>query len=181
MKKTIIAAIVGGLIIFFVQFFAWTLLQMHYKSQAYTPKQDSILAYLNTQELNSGQYLMPTVPPGSTSAEMQKNANNNMGKPWAVVAYHKAQNTNMGMSMLRVFLVNVVVVFFMAWILVKIPSPLFSTIFIASLLVGAIVYLNSTYTYHIWYQTPGQKGYIIEGLAQWGLTGAWLGWWLRRK
>ena len=51
----------------------------------------------------------------------------------------------------------------------------------ASLGVGIIIFLNSPYTYHIWYETPGQKGYLIESLAEFGFTGLWLGWWLRRK
>ncbi len=90
-------------------------------------------------------------------------------------------NTNMGMSMLRAFLVDVVVVWLLAWVLVQITSPSFGTILLASLFIGAIVYLNQPYTYHIWYETPGQKGYIIDAMAEWGITGIWLGWWLRRK
>ncbi len=61
MKKTIVGALVGGIIIFFVQFLSWTVLNLHYKSQEYTPKQDSILAFLATQHLKSGAYFMPSL------------------------------------------------------------------------------------------------------------------------
>ncbi len=181
MKKTIVGALVGGIIIFMVQFLSWTVLNLHYKSQAYTPKQDSIMAFLNSQDLKSGAYFMPSLPPGYNMDDMNKLTNAQKGKPWAVVSYHKALNNNMGMSMLRAFAVDVVVVWLLVWILGKITLPSFGTIFIASLFVGAIVYLNQPYTYHIWYETPGQKGYIIDAFAEWGITGIWLGWWLRRR
>lgn len=181
MKKTIVGALLGGIIIFIVQMLSWTVFNLHYKSQAYTPKQDSILAFLNTQHLNSGEYFMPSLPPGSSMDEQNKLMNASAGKPWAVISYHDALNTNMVMNMIRVFLVNVVIVWMLCWILSKINAPSFSTIFLASLFVGAIVYLNSPYTYHIWYETPGQLGYILDHGSQWGLTGIWLGWWLRRR
>ncbi len=181
MKKAIIGAFVGGIIIFMVQFLVWTVLNVHYKSMAYTPKQDTILNYLNSQNLPSGQYLMPGVKPDATSAEKQAHMTESAGKPWAIVSYHKTQNTNMGMSMVRSFLTDVLVVLLLCWILLKINAPTFGTILLACLLTAAIVYLNSDYTFHIWYQSAGQKGYIIEYTAQWGLVGIWLGWWLRRK
>lgn len=181
MKKTIIGALVGGIIIFFVQFLTWTVLGVHNKSQQYTPKQDSILAYLNTLGLKSGQYLLPTAPPGSTSEQQMNYFKDKEGKSWAVLDYHVSYHDTMTMSMIRVFVVNIVIVALLCWILLKIPAASFGTIFLASLFTAAIVYLNSNYTYHIWYKTPGQKGYIIDYAAQWGITGLWLGWWLRKK
>jgi hypothetical protein len=180
MRKLPVAALVGGIIIFIVQALSWTVLNIHYKSQAYTPKQDSIMAFLKTQDLKSGQYFMPTVAPGASMDEQTKLMNASAGKPWAVLAYHKALNTSMAMSMIKVFFVNIIIVWLLCWILVQIKEPSFITIFLACLFTGAIVYLNSPYTYHIWYQTPGQLGYVIDHGVQWGLTGLWLGWWLRR-
>ncbi len=42
MKKTIIGAIVGGIIIFAWQFLSWGPLNLHEAQQQYTPKQDTI-------------------------------------------------------------------------------------------------------------------------------------------
>ncbi|HWB26839.1 MAG TPA: hypothetical protein VG738_15255 [Chitinophagaceae bacterium] len=181
MKKTIIGALVGGLIIFFVQFLAWTVLNLHYKSQAYTPKQDSILAFLKTQDLKTGQYFMPSLPKGSSMDAQNKLTNASKGKPWALIAYHRSLNVSMGISMLRAFVIDLVVVLILCWIIGKFNAPSFSAVFLASLFIGVIVYLNASYTYHIWYQTPGQLGYIIDYGAEWGLTGIWLGWWMRRR
>lgn len=63
MKKTIIASLVGGIIIFFWQFLSNAALDLHRPAQQYTANQDSILNYLSTQ-LTEGKYFLPTVPAG---------------------------------------------------------------------------------------------------------------------
>jgi hypothetical protein len=181
MKKSIIGALVGGIIIFIVQTLAWVFTDIHSKWQGYTPKQDSILAYLGTQQLKSGQYLMPAAQPGATMDEKTKFMADKVGKPWAILSFHAAYHDNMTMNMVRSFVVDVLIVWLLSWILLRINAPSFTTIFTASLFMGIIVYLNSSYTYHIWYETPGQKGFIIEYGLQWGLTGIWLGWFLKSK
>ena len=72
MKKTIIGAIVGGLIIFAWQFLSWGALNLHQSQQQYTPKQDSILSYLGTQFSEDGAFMLPTFAPGSSNEEMEK-------------------------------------------------------------------------------------------------------------
>ena len=181
MKKTIIGALVGAVIIFMVQFLCWTVLNVHYKQQQYTPKQDAILEAINAQEIQSGQYFIPSLPKGSPMDEQNKLASAREGKPWAVVAYHRALHMNMGLNMAKAFGVDLLVTLLLCWILMKINAPSFGTIFLASLFTGFIVFLNSPFTYHIWYETPGQLANIIESSAEFGITGIWLGWWLRRK
>jgi len=56
-----------------------------------------------------------------------------------------------------------------------------STIFLTTLAVGIIGFLNITYTYHIWYETKDLTAHFIDTLINWGLTGLWLGWWLMIK
>ena len=72
MKKLIIGSIVGGIIIFLWQFISWAALNLHHASQEYTPKQDSILSYLNTQFSEDGAYLLPNYLPGTSREEMEK-------------------------------------------------------------------------------------------------------------
>ncbi len=45
-QKTIIGALVGGVILFIWQFLSWTMLNLHGESQKYTAKQNEILQYL---------------------------------------------------------------------------------------------------------------------------------------
>ena len=68
MKKLWIAALVGGIIIFIWQTLSWTaILNLHHGSQEYTPKQDTIMSFLNTQFSEDGSYFLPGVPKGPSS------------------------------------------------------------------------------------------------------------------
>ncbi len=181
MKKSIIGALVGAVIIFLWQFLSWTILNLHRPGTQYTPKQDSIMSFLNTQFSEDGAYLLPSVPDGTSMDEQKKLGEASIGKPWAQVYYHKTKDYNMGANMARGFVVNLVMVWLACWIFCRLNSPSFNTIFFSSLFVGLIVFLNAPYTMHIWFQTKDLNGHLIDALVGWGVTGLWLGWWLRRK
>ena len=63
MKKILIGAIVGGIIIFAWQTLSWPVLNLHAKAAEYTPKQQEIMNYLNSQFNEDGQFMMPMHPP----------------------------------------------------------------------------------------------------------------------
>jgi len=98
MKKTILASLVGAVIMFLWQFLSWGILNMQHAAQEYTPKQDSIMAYLNSQFTEDESYFMPTFPNGTSREEQDKLMNSPAGKPWAIVSYHKAMNMARGFS-----------------------------------------------------------------------------------
>ena len=181
MKKLIIGAIVGGIIIFLWQFISWAALNLHHASQEYTPKQDSILSYLNSQFSEDGSYLLPNYAPGTSREDMEKQMKNNDGKPWAQIQYHKALNVNMGMNIVRGFLADIIMVALLCWILMKLSSPGFSSVFTVCLLTGIIVFINSPYTIHIWYPKADIWMHFLDAIISWALCGIWLGWWLGRK
>ncbi len=179
MKKLIIGALVGGLLLFFWQFLSNTILDLHRPMQDYTPKQTEILNYLN-ENLDEGFYYLPTAPAGTSAEENEKHMNEAIGKPWAQVYFHKAMNMSMPMNMLRGVIINILMVLLIGWVLLKMGKSSFQDIFLSCVVVGLVVYLNSSYTYSIWYQTKTMPD-LIEYLVSWGLVGAWLGWWLNRN
>ncbi len=183
MKKTFLAALVGGVIIFAWQFLTWGPLNLHEAQQRYTPKQDSILSYLGTQFSEDGAYMMPTFAPGTSNDVMEKEMKAMEGKPWAQVVYHKSMPgmNKMFMNMGRSLLVNIFIVWLLCWLLVKIPNPSFGTIFLGTLGTGLIVFLNMPYTMHVWYGSFDLMAHFTDAIISWGVTGLWLGWWLRRK
>lgn len=181
MKKLIIGAIVGGIIIFIWQTLSWTVLNLHHANQEYTPKQDSILAFLGRQFSEDGSYMVPAYPPGTPYDEMQKTMDDRKGKPWAQIQYHTQMNTNMGANIGKGLIVNIIMVALLCWVLMKITAPRFSTIFISCLFVGIIIFTNSPYTVHIWYIKADIMAHLYDALLSWGLCGIWLGWWLTRK
>lgn len=181
MKKTLIGSVVGAIILFLWQFLSWTVTELHRPAQAYTPKQDSILQYLSTQFTEDGTYFLPTYPDGASMEEQQKLAEACVGKPWAQIAYHKSMDMNMGVNMGRGLAINIVILLIVCQIFKLMGSLSFTTILSVSLGIGLIGFFNISYTNHIWFQTRDLMANLIDTIAGWGLTGLWLGWWLRRK
>lgn len=181
MKKLVIGSIVGGIIIFIWQTLSWPVLNLHHASQEYTPKQDSILSYLNAQFSEDGAYLLPNYPKGTSSEEAEKQMTANKGRPWVQIQYHKSLNVDMTSNIIRGLIVDILMVAFACWILLKIPNSGMSTIFIACLCIGIIAFINSPYTIHIWYPKADIMAHLLDALVSWALCGIWLGWWLNRK
>lgn len=181
MNKLVIGSLVGGILIFIWQTLSWAALNLHHASQEYTPHQDSILRYLNTQFSEDGAYLLPNYPEGTSREEMEKQMDVNKGRPWVQIQYHKALNVNMGANIFRGLIVDIIMVAFACWILLKIPAPGMGVIFGACLSIGIIVFINSPYTIHIWYPKADIMIHLLDALVSWALCGIWLGWWLNRK
>jgi hypothetical protein len=181
MKKFAIASLVGGIFIFIWQTLSWTVLNMHHGSQEYTPKQDSIMAYLNTQFSEDGSYLLPSYPKGTSYDEMKKSFPSRAGKPWTQIQYHKALNVNMGANILEGLITDIILVGLLCWILMKIPNASFGNIFVSCIFVGLIVFLNSPFTVHIWYPKGDIGAHFSDAIISWALCGIWLGWYLKSK
>jgi len=177
MKKTIIATIIGGLILFIWQFLSWSFLNVHQAEFKYTDKQDAILACLSEHLNDEGQYMLPTLEPGYSAEESAAFMESITGKPWSQVHYHKSYGMNMPMNLIRGLTINLVAVLLLVWLIMHYKEKTFLKIFLSALTVGAIGYFNFPYLNSIWFE--GQTmGYIIDTIAQWGLCGAWLGWWM---
>jgi len=84
------------------------------------------------------------------------------------------------MSMFRGFAVDIISAFLLIWLLLKIEKRPLSTVLLSSLAVGLIGYFTIPYLNSVWFETKS-LGYLIDSVAQWGLVGVWLGWWLNRK
>jgi hypothetical protein len=181
MKKHFIASLVGGIIIFIWQTLSWTVLYLHHSSQEYTPKQDSIMAFMNAQFSENGSYLLPSYPKGTSYEEMEKTMSSRAGKPWMQIQYHKELNVNMGVNIIRGLLTDIVIVALLCWILMKMTDSGFGKIFMACLITGIIVFLNSPYTIHIWYPKADLNAHFMDAVLSWGLCGLWLGWYLQPK
>lgn len=181
MKKLLIGALVGGLLVFAWQTLSWTMFDLHGKEYRQAKNQDSIIAYLSNQFAEDGQYMIPRESESASDKEMEEYQKSMKGKPWAVVSYHKAYNTNMVNNIIRGLLVAIIAAYFVCWVLMRQSPSSFGTTFISCLLIGLAGYLFIPYSTHIWFQNPGATTNMIDALAAWGLCGIWLGWWLNRK
>jgi len=180
MKKSLVAAFVGGLIIFIWQFLSFAAVNLHEPAQQYTDKQDAILETLSSQGLAEGGYIMPMPPPGVSMEEHEKYMEPRMGQPWVQVQYHKALENDMVMNMVRGLIVNMIIIFLFCQLVARMKAPRFSTIFVSALTVGFIVFLNVPYTNHIWFETFDIWAHLLDAVVSWGLAGLFLGWYLSR-
>jgi hypothetical protein len=181
MKKTIIGAIVGGIIIFIWQFLSWTILDLHRPAQQYTDKQYEIMSFLNSRFDHDAAYFMPNHPPDASHDVMEKTMEAAMGKPWAVIQYHRELNMSMGMNIFRAVIVDILMAGFFCWIVSAFANPRFGNVFFASLLVGLIAFIHYPYVVHIWYQTFDIDANLIDALVSWGLAGLFFGWLYGRR
>jgi hypothetical protein len=181
MKKMVIASIVGGIIIFLCQFVSYAGANLHKDVQQYTDKEQNILAFLETQGLQEGGYMVPNCPPDVTMEQRESLMAKMDGKPWASIQYHKSLDTSMTMNMVRGLIANFIILFLFCWLLMKIPALNFRTALLASLGIGMIVFLNSYYTNYIWYKNFDIRASLIDAVVSWGLVGIWLGLYLTRK
>lgn len=181
MKKLVIGALVGGLLVFIWQTLSWTILMRHAAEYQKAPGQDAILQALNGNLTAEGQYILPGLDASASMAEHEKAMDDMKGKPWAVVAYHKSYDTNMGANIIRNLLVDLIAVFLVCWVLLKNTTSTFGTTFFSTLCFGLVGYLFIPYSMVIWYKTPGGVSNLIDSIIAWGLCGLWLGWWLNRR
>ena len=179
MSKTIIGTLVGGLILFIWQFLSWGVLNLHADEMMYTEHQEEILTLLN-EKLDEGTYMLPMSPPGASQEVQQQTMENNIGKPWASIAYHKSMSNNMGMNMIRSLIINCLAVFLLCWLLGKIPELDMKTSILSTLAVGMIGYFINTYINSIWFETSTIVT-LMDTIVSWGIVGSWLGFWLNRN
>lgn len=178
MKKSIIAAIIGGIILFLWQFLSWQALQLHSSQTSYTPQQNAILQCLQDNNLEAGEYFLPTVQPDDTNYDGY--FEEYMGKPWATLQYHDKLSNTMPLNMVRGLTLNIVIVFLFCFLLKGQADLSFKKVILSSLSVGMISYLIFPYLNSVWFETNTIPD-LIDAFVQWGLLGAWLGWYLPRK
>jgi hypothetical protein len=181
MKKLLIGALVGGILVFGWQMASWTILNLHASESMQAKNQDTIINYLSSHLTEDGQYYIPRADDNASGSQMEEFQKNMTGKPWAIVTYHKAYSANMMMNMIRGILSEMIAVFFVCWVLIKQSSSSAFTKFISCLLIGVSGYLFIPYAGNIWMQSPGAMQNLVDVVVSWGLCGIWLGWWLNRK
>ena len=180
MKKLIIGAIVGSLILFIWQFLSWAMLDLHGSQMDHTPQQDAIMEAINNSGLEEGDYFMPRAPRGASSEEAQAVMETAEGKPWALVKYRKTMKSQMGLNMFRGWAICLVSVLLLGWLLGQFAEVNLKKAIIAAVSIGIIGYLTVPYLNSIWFEGNSMPD-LIDAIVPWAATGAWLGWWIPRE
>ncbi|MCS7037133.1 MAG: hypothetical protein RMJ33_12875 [Saprospiraceae bacterium] len=180
MKKQLIGALVGGIILFLWQFLSWSMLGVHQSEFRHTPNQDRILEFLGQNLEGEGTYMLPVPPPGTPMDQEQAYMAPYEGKPWAHLTYHKSWSSAMGASLARSIAVNLLAAWLLVWILMQFQQLNMRTAVQGAIVVGLTGYLTIAYLNSIWFETRSMA-YLIDAVTSWGLVGLWLGWWLPRR
>ena len=179
MKRYLVGALVGGIILFAWQAASWMFLGVHDNQMKYHPSQNEIMSLLSSTTQEEGLYMLPSAPTKKEHEELMKTMG---GKPWASIIYHKSMNMDMVMPLIRGFLVDFFLVICFIYIITRGGIPIFRRVFAASVALGLSYFLWGPYNGHIWYQLPWHmiQGELIDSMVAWSLCGLWVGWWLNR-
>lgn len=181
MKKILLGAVVGGIILFAWQSVSHMVLNLHEPGQQYISNQDTILKYLSEQFKNGGGYMLPRPVNAANVEEVEQFTKQLQGRPWARVIYYPAYEMNMYMSMLRGLITNIIIVFLFLTLVNRFKYKKFFSIFLSSLFVGIISFSNTFYTQHLWYPSYEIKADFIDAVVSWGICGIWLGFIMQEK
>lgn len=132
------------------QFISFAGANFHGNAQAYTDKQDTILAFLNTLNLEDKQYILPRPAENATPEDQQKFAVESQGKPWAMVNYHSGKDTGMIMPMIRGLIIDILAIFLLFGLLDKVADINTMKAMIYACTVGFLPFW--------WYPTPTTFG-----------------------
>lgn len=192
MKKIIIGALVGGIILMMWSFLAWTVLPLHRQTIKYSPAQDSVLKTLAESKMETGAYGMPMLDnrdPALDIAKYQKDSEKlmkeNTGKPMAMVYYLKDGYTMDGTTILRGLLINLLAVL-CACILLA-PSLTTNNSFVGRwlmvLVAGVFVTACGPLIEYNWMAMPWNftVDIIMDVMINWGIVGLWLAFYLKPK
>jgi hypothetical protein len=181
MKRAILGALVGAILVFGWQAVSHMFLHHHDAAYKQVAGQDAAIQTLSGIFKEDGQYLVPRSNPNSSQEEMARYDAGMQGKPWALVTWHQAEHTDMAMAALRSFTTAFLCVLIFIWLIGKPPG--FGSVLAKSIGIGIFVFLFVYYNSNIWLQTPWEviRPELIDLLAAWGLCGIWLGWWLNRR
>ncbi len=181
MKKNLLGAIVGGLILFVWQALSHMAFNLHEPNQKYSAGQDSVLASIKTHIKEPGGYILPRMQDELSMEQMESFTKSIQGKPWAMVRYYQSYEIDMASNMVRGLAVNILLAFLLIWIINRLKAPSKQAILSLSLVIGFIAFSNISYTEHIWYPVFDLRAQLIDAFVGWGLTGLWLGYWMTRR
>jgi hypothetical protein len=179
MKRAIIGALVGAVLVFGWQAISHMFLRYHDAEYKQVADQENAIKTLSGIFKEDGQYLVPRSNPNGTQEEMARYDEQMKGKPFALVTYHTADKMNMPMSAVRSFTTAFLCILIFIGIIGKKPGR-FYIIFLKTFGLGLLIFMFVWYNSNIWLQTPWDvlRVELIDLLVVFTLLGVWLGYWL---
>lgn len=177
--KLAIGAVVGGIILFLWQFISFAALDLHYNQMAVVPQGGEEIMQVLSKHLTEGEYMVPRLAQGASTEAQEAYMEKYTNKPLAMINYREKITDDMSMNMIRGLIIDIVSVGLLCFILLKIPDRNMLSILSSSIAVGLIGYFTINYLDTIWFKGTSIPD-LIDAVAQWGICGLWLGFWLKK-
>lgn len=167
MKKHLLFAIIGGIIIFAWQFLSYAMPNFHKNANEYTPLQDTLLATFQTVGLEEGMYMLGQPNPDATY-DMAENST------WAVLNYQIDVPNSMTTPMIRGIITCIVIAAMLFLFFKQQTNAGLLDRLLISVGVGLIGFLFTPYTNFIWYRNPDIYAHLLDAFVPFLILG-WLG------
>jgi hypothetical protein len=183
MLKIIIGALVATVLYFGFQSAMW-MGGVHDGFASYTPKQDSLLAEIGNTVGEEGLYFLPGWDPNKKPTDEEKKAEmkKRVGKPWAMVFYHKSMMDMEGSYLMKSVLYALISSLLVAMVLFYGAFLSFTSRFLVSISFAAFALFTAVFTGANWWEYPWGwvKTSLIDIAGGWILASIWLAWYVKR-
>jgi hypothetical protein len=177
MKKIIIGALVGA-VIFFAYTSAMWMGGFHNDFSKYTPNQDAIMQNLNTNISEDGVYMIPGIDYNAPDAEKQaeKMMTESVGKPWAMISYHKEWKGMDPAQMVKGFLYYLLACFLVSLVIFRGNFNTFGSRFGVAMCFSLYGIVQFTLMEMNWWDYPWHflKSTVFDMIIGWALVSLWL-------
>lgn len=181
MKNSIIAILIGAILIMAYQTLSWMMLPIHASSHKYTPMEDSLIQSMSG--LETGVYFLPGEEPGASKEEIMAKREASIGKPWAILSYHEKMEMNMAKSVGLGLLINIIIAWLVVYLIQSGNITGKNNILRTTMLIGFITIFTTTIMEWNWFSTPmhNMTGDILDQIIISLILGLWLGYYFSRK
>jgi hypothetical protein len=182
MKRILIGTLVGALVFFAYQSIAW-MSGFHDDFALYSPNQETILQSLNENLKKDGLYYLPSIDPQSSDYQEkhQEQMKECVGKPWAMVFYHKAMGDMSISYILMGFLYSLIANLMVTLLLFFGKFGSFAGRFLVSMSVAIFAISQGVMDEFNWWSYPWSfiKPQVIDLTLGWGLCSLWLAYFVK--
>ncbi len=182
MKKIIIGSVVGTIIFFMFQTAMW-MGGFHNDFNTYTDKQPVIMQTLNENLDKDGMYMMPTADwsQPDSEAETERIMKESVGKPWALVFYHKKMKGMEASGMLLGFFHNLISCLIACLILYYGKFNTFQKRFLVAFGFALFALMQGVLGDMNWWDFPWSyvKPRVIDLTLGWGICSLWFAWYVK--
>ncbi|MBI4548255.1 MAG: hypothetical protein HY707_09760 [Ignavibacteriae bacterium] len=176
MKKIILAAITGGIILWVWGFLAWVVFPLHKPSIRNISNEDAVIEVLRTNMDAKGVYIFPGMPADYNQASMEAYTQKYMRGPMGMIIYDpQGSDPMMASQFINGLIIFIISAFLAAWFLSR-STAAASSYFARVLFCGMLGIVVSVFTYlSAWnwmgYPLDYTTAMMIDAIVGWLLAG----------